>query len=426
MHLKYVAWVRGGNLVNAIFHSTYAIFFFVLFLSTLYALMVFDQIGDTLSDSASELWKKNYRKLPSEPISEAPFTASSVTKKLAESKLTFDNKLSSSSSYNSKVPLRASSSLETTTGAYNNTSGVDRIVSSSLAERISPYSGLGDVASLINNPSTIAAIAEAVAASSGATPAPPLTTNLRAGKPTTGSLLEQVTNRSLSRGPVISMPNSRPHSPHTAATSGFTNTILSRGGVSSGNSQFKTLKEQLKDELKSAVEERRALLDGRISCASGTPKPRLNQLKDPTFHRKSENDLHALFDIYSSVPDAAAAAVNSFLPTNSPLSRAGVRSRNYTLSDSALAQFSPVQEDLPPGFYKSHGYDTTGFTSVLDELDPLRRPYSSLASAGQRYGGRGSHAMATTGLGHMDLSLMDPDLDGNGCFYFYYYVIHFI
>lgn len=276
------------------------------------------------------------------------------------------------------------------------------MVTSSLAERISPYSALGDVASFINNPSTIAAIAEAVAASSGVTPAPPLSTNLRAGKATTGSLLEQVTSRSLSRGPVISGTNSRPHSPHTSA--GFTNSILSRGqmGLASGNSQFKTLKEQLKDELKSAVEERRALLDSRMAGTSITPKPRLNPLKDPVLHRKSENDLHALFDIYSNVPDVV-------LPSNS-LSRAGTRSRNYTLSDSALAQYSPLQEDLPPGFYKSHGYDAA-FTSVLDELDSIRRPYSSLAGPRSL---RGSHALATGGLGHMDISLMDPDLDGNG------------
>lgn len=309
--------------------------------------------------------------------------------------------------------MRASSSLETT-GNYS-VPTFDRNVTSSLAERISPYTGLSDVASLINNPSTIAAIAEAVASSSGVTPAPPLTTNLRAGKSSTGSLLDQVTNRTVSRGPVISMPNSRPHSPHTSA--GFTNTLLSRSGVTSGNSQYKTLKEQLKDELKSAVEERRALMDGYVSSPGiSTSKSRSGHMKD-AIHRRSENDLQALFDIYSNVTD-----LNT---NNNSLSRSGNRSRNYTLSDSALARYSPLQDDLPPGYYKSHGYDAStipAYSSVLDELDStLRRPYSSLnrmsggaSSSIGRYN-RGSHAMATAGLGHMDLSLMDPDLDGKHC-----------
>ena len=155
-------------------------------------------------------------------------------------------------------------------------------------------------------------------------------------------------------------------------------------------------------------------MDGYVSSPgiTGTSKSRLGHLKD-SLHRKSENDLHALFDIYSNVADLT--------PPNNALSRSGNRSRNYTLSDSALARYSPLQEDLPPGYYKSHGYDSStipAYTSVLDELDStLRRPYSSLNRIGGasssigRYN-RGSHAMATAGLGHMDLSLMDPDLDG--------------
>ena len=215
--------------------------------------------------------------------SEEPFTAADACKKIAESKLT--------TSLSKRDLLRPSSSLDSATGVFAHSS-LGLRPTSGLADRVSPYTGVTDIANIIN-------------ASSTSPLAPPLTTSLRAGKATTGSLLDQI-NRSPSRGPVLPVPGHDPTSPLP---------------------YFKTLKDQLKQELRTAVEGRRAFLDNR------------------DLYPKSEGDLQALFDIYNNVPDV-------LLPSASQFSRTHRRNA----SDSAL--FSPIHEDIPPGYYKSHGYDT--------------------------------------------------------------------
>jgi hypothetical protein len=198
--------------------------------------------------------------------------------------------------------LRPSSSLDSATANFAHSS-LGLRPTSGLADRLSPYTGVSDIANIIN-------------ASSTSPLAPPLTTNLRAGKATTGTLLDQMTSRS--PGPVLPVP-------------GSTNLRDSNSPT-----PYRTLKDQLKQELRTAVEGRRAYLDNR------------------DIYPKSEGDLHALFDIYNNVPDI-------LLPSQFS------RSHRRNVSDSAL--FSPIHEDLPPGYYKSHGFDSL----------KGRRPLSSLS-----------------------------------------------
>lgn len=217
-------------------------------------------------------------------------------------------------------PLRATSSLDSATAGTGHSYVAPRPFSTALGEKrepISPYNSLTDVANLINTS----------AAALGRT-TPSLITTLRAGKTSTGSILEQL--RSPSRGPTLPM-NSIQRSP-SPQVSGY----------------LKNLKQQLKDELKTAVHERRMLLEMRE--------------RDKDLFRRPDSDLRALFDLYSNVPDV-------LLPSAALSSVSRLRRRN--LSDSALAQYSPLLEDLPPGFYKSHEMDDFGRpTSSLAEVDP--------------------------------------------------------
>lgn len=258
------------------------------------------QIVETVSDSASELWKKN-RRLPLAPAEESI----NISKMLAAEKL---------SKYNfageSKSILRPSSSLDSATAHLTAARSA-----SCLPGRSSPHSALSDIANIMNS-------------STGITPAPPLTTILKAGKATAGSLLDQL-SRSPNRGPVLEVPGSRENSPSFLRTSPYYG--------------YKSLKDQLKQELKSAVGERRSVLDGR------------------NMQRRSENDLRALFDLYSDVPDTSFAGQM-------------VRGHRRNASDSALLQFSPTPDYLPPGCYKSHGYEQ--LASYLD-ADLATRPLMS-------------------------------------------------
>lgn len=245
---------------------------------------------------------KKARRLPLAPAQEIPFTTADASKRLAEEKNKFSSSLTST-----HAALRPSSSLDSaTSNLFRTTSG--------LADRISPYAGLSDVANILNAPSSLSV-------------APPLSTTLQAGKATTGSLLDQII-KSPSRGPggILPVPGAR------------------EGSTSPYLTSLKSLKDQLKHELKSSVLEnsrRAALFDSHL-------------------YPRSESDLQALFDIYN-VPDV-------LVPSSSTFSR--MHRRNA--SDSAL--FSPIQEDVPPGYYRSHGYDR-----FLDR--DLRRPLSSLGGA---------------------------------------------
>lgn len=212
--------------------------------------------------------------------------------------------------------MRAASSLDSATHPLLSSSLTTARSTTGLGGRISPYTGLTDVTNLIHT-------------SLGRT-TPPLATTLRSGKNTSGSLLDQL--RSSSRGTLPLSP-SRSGSPRLTP-SGF----------------YKNMKQQLKDELKSAVEERRMLLEmNEREIADLCPQ-------------SSDRDLRALFDLYSDVPDV-------LLPS-AALSR-NLRMRNMDPYDSPL----PAQE-LPPGYYKSHefqGIDPMGFGS-----SEYRRPVSSM------------------------------------------------
>jgi hypothetical protein len=121
-----------------------------------------------------------------------------------------------------------------------------------------------------------------------------------------------------------------------------------------------------------AVDERRSVLDGR------------------DMHMKSENDVRALLDLYSDVPDA--------LMTPGDL----IRGHRRNASDSALLNFSPTPDYLPPGYYKSHGYENN-FTSYLD-TDLLTRASRDLDFHSSLLGDR------------MGSSLLH-DYDGEGIFF---------
>lgn len=183
-----------------------------------------------------------------------------------------------------------------------------------LGGRVSPYTGLTDVTNLIHT--------------SLGRSTPPLATTLRSGKNTSGSLLDQL--RSSSRGTLPLSP-SRSGSPRLTP-SGF----------------YKNMKQQLKDELKSAVEERRMLLEMN--------EREIADLCPPS----SDCDLRALFDLYSDVPDV-------LLPS-------AVLSRNLRM-DPYGSPLPPPTRELPPGYYKSHefqGIEPMSFGSQY------QRPVSSM------------------------------------------------
>lgn len=218
---------------------------------------------------------------------------------------------------NTKPALRPSSSLDSAPTHFTSNRPT-----SCIPGRSSPHSALSDIANIMNS-------------STGVTVAPPLTTTLKAGKSSSGSLLDQL-SRSPNRGHVLEVPGSRDQSPSFLRTS--------------PNYGYRTLKDQLKQELKTAVGERRSVLESR------------------DMYRKSENDLRALFDLYSETPDA-------LLPSSDM-----IRGHRRNASDSALLQFSPTPEYLPPGYYKSHGYDRlTGYldTDILTRPIPLETDYRS-------------------------------------------------
>lgn len=238
---------------------------------------------DSGSDTGSDLWKKS-RRLPVAPADE--------TSELNSRKLVSDRLAKFNSSL--KPILRPSSSLDSSPARKamtRPTSCVPRVSS--------PRSALDDIATILNSSSRMSAV-------------PPLTTTLKAGKSSSGSLLDQM-SRSPHRGPVLEVPGSRENSPSFFRTS--------------PKYSYTTLKDQLKHELKMAVGERRSVLDHRDS------------------HRKSENDLRALFDLYSDVPDV-------LLPSS------GVSlGHRRNASDSALLNYSPTPEFLPHDYYASHDYD---------------------------------------------------------------------
>lgn len=274
------------------------------------------QIGETVSDSASEAWKKN-RKLPLQP-SEEPVTPASIVKKL----LLEDRFKTSSASnlYSSSIPpLRAASSLDSATHPLLSSSLTAARSTTGLGGRISPYTGLTDVTNLINT--------------SLGRSTPPLVTTLRAGKNTSGSILDQL--RSSSRG--VTLSPSRSGSPRLTP-SGY----------------YKNMKEQLKDELKSAVEERRMLLEMN--------EREMTDLCPPS----SDTDLRALFDLYSDVPDVLL-----------PSAALSARNRRLRNLDSEFGSPLPSVQDLPSSSYYKSAHE-------FNAMDPMsfgseyRRPLSSM------------------------------------------------
>lgn len=282
------------------------------------------QIGETVSDSASEAWKRS-RKLPLQP-SEEPVTAASIVKKLL-----LEDRYKTSSASNlvssSIHPLRAASSLDSATHPLLSSSLTAARATTGLAGRVSPYSGLADMTNLINT--------------SLSRSTPPLVTTLRAGKNTSASFLDQL--RSTSRGTL-------PHS-----TSG------SRSGSPrhTPSGYYKNMKQQLKDELKSAVEERRMLLE-------------LKEREMADLCPSSDSELKALFDLYSDVPDV-------LLPSAALSSR---NRRNILGGDLDLSSpFPPLTgEELPPGYYKSHDLGGDPFGLGSESYQRGGRPLSSMAA----------------------------------------------
>ena len=285
------------------------------------------QIGETVSDSASEAWKRS-RKLPLQP-SEEPVTPASIVKKLL-----LEDRYKTSSASNlvssSIHPLRAASSLDSATHPLLSSSLTAARATTGLAGRVSPYTGLTDMTNLINT--------------SLSRSTPPLVTTLRAGKNTSGSFLDQFRSTSRGIGPTL------PHS-----TSG------SRSGSPrhTPSGYYKNMKQQLKDELKSAVEERRMLLE-------------LKEREMADLCPSSDSDLKALFDLYSDVPDV-------LLPSAALSSR---NRRNILGGDFDLSSPLPPLsgQELPPGYYKSHEFDGSDPLSFASEsYQREARPVSSMA-----------------------------------------------
>ena len=220
----------------------------------------------------------------------------------------------------SKPLLRPTSSLDSAPTHYS----TNRPTSCLPTWHSSSHSALGDVAAILNT-------------STGYLPAPPLSTTLQAGKSSSGSLMDQL-SLSPNRGPILDVPGSRETSPYLKTSPGLS---------------YMTLKDQLKHELKAAVGERRSLLDSR------------------DYSRKSENDVRALFDLYSDVPDV--------LPHGSSLSR---RQHRRNASDSALLHFSPTPELLPSDYYTSDDYDA----SAIFDSDLLSRTVLPESRSALRFG----------------------------------------
>ncbi|RWS04370.1 mucin-17-like protein, partial [Dinothrombium tinctorium] len=261
------------------------------------------QIGD-VSDTQSETsaWRKS-RRLPSVPLDEEPITAAFASRFIKEK---FGKSATSTNLASKAGPhLRPSSSLDSSpylalpSGGY--TTGP-----------VSPYSSLSDVANVIN--STVAALGKM-------TPTMPLTVH--------SSPKNVVTATALGRSPT----------PPVLPT------------------YIKSLKQQLKDELKTVVQERKRLLDLRE--------------RDKKFYRRSETDLQALFDLYSNVPEVSLADKRGILSRKK-------YSHRRNASDSKLAQFSPITEDIPPGMFKSYEYESLMPNRSLFRGVGQRRPMSSM------------------------------------------------
>ena len=220
-------------------------------------------------------------------------------------------------------PLRAASSLDSATHPLLSSSLTAARATTGLGGRVSPYTGLTDMTNTSLSRST-----------------PPLVTTLRAGKNSSGSFLDQFRSTSRGIGPTL------PHS-----TSG------SRSGSPrhTPSGYYKNMKQQLKDELKSAVEERRMLLE-------------LKEREMADLCPSSDNDLKALFDLYSDVPDV-------LLPSAALSSR---NRRNMLGADFDLSSPLPPLsgQELPPGYYKSHEFDGSDPFSFASYQT---RPVSSMA-----------------------------------------------
>lgn len=303
-----------------------------------------------MSDITSEAAWRNKRRLPVVP-NEEPVTAGLVRRHLVR------ERFSKQSTSPSRPLLRPSSSLDSATEHYRSVSPVHR-ATSGLGGRLSPYSSLSDIVNMINS-----------AAGMGRSNSPTYAI-ATPGKSSTGLLIDQL-NRSPSRGQTIAgigRDSTHSGSPTPPILPGY----------------MKTIKQQLKDELRTVVEERRRLLDLRDH--------------DKDFYRRSESDLNALFDLYSSVPDVV-------LPTTE---RPGHRRTRRYNSDPRLVQYSPINEEIPPGYFKSYELETLRRSPGAGRHSPRRsprRPTSSMA---------GDDSVRVTGMSQLaTLQNYLSDLDGN-------------
>ncbi|KAI1286698.1 Uncharacterized protein HDE_10739 [Halotydeus destructor] len=315
----------------------------------------------SLSDSASDSGWKNKRRLPVVPQDEEPVTAALARRQLVRDRCRSTR--STNSSPNHRHALRPSSSLDSaTTGApYRSSPPAHR---PSSGGPLSPYSSLSDIANLIN--SSAVALGQLT---------PFLTSHHQQhhhrqhhepGKTSTGHLIDQL-SRSPSRGINSEhRDSSMAYSPSSPILPGY----------------MKTLKQQLRDELKTAVHERSRLLGVRE--------------RDKDLYRKSESDLDALFDLYSNVPDVV-------LPTRSDRTSTTSRPHSRYGSDSKLGHSYSPMDDIPPGYYKSYEENASRNSSAI--LNDSRRSASSMAKIRQ--------LAAMSGMSGLLRDLNDLDADGH-------------
>lgn len=264
---------------------------------------------------------KNKRRLPLVPLDEEPVTAAAVSRRLVKERL-MSKSVAGNLSSKSVPILRSASSLDhTPSGYHGGISGLGPLTkeapgaltglplgrSRPQSGPISPFSSLSDIANLINSS------ASGLAGLDLHRPHTPIGT-LHSTLPGVSSALPPYTTAT-SHLPTSSLANYlgiNGPGPGTSGLSPFgltqkspfiTSSLPSNSPITSpmglvggGGGYIKSLKSQLKDELRSVVDERRRLLDAREIARD-----------KQDFYRRSETDLQALYGLNSYESEALLA-----------------------------------------------------------------------------------------------------------------------
>ncbi|XP_015785122.1 homeobox protein 5-like isoform X2 [Tetranychus urticae] len=368
---------------------------------------------------------KNKRRLPLVPLDEEPVTAAAVSRKLIKERLM--GKASGGAgnlSCKSVQLLRSASSLDHTpnTGMGLGPFNKDGPGFSGLPLRsrphsgpISPFSSLSDIANLINSSASGLA---GLDLHRPQTPINTLRSSMTGGAGPNGPSEFQTSlanylginvsgGANMPSGPasVFGLSHKSPFVTSSLPPSSPMTSPLGGGlGLGSGGGYIKSLKSQLKDELKSVVDERLRLLEGR--------EPREKQ----DLYRRSETDLQALYDLGSIEMDALHSR-RGLLNRRRPLG--GLR-RGDTLDPRALGTYSSLLQEpnmmgnrfsapgLAPELFKSYEYE---FLDPGASAYPGLLPTSSLATGRSPFGGPSSNfRRPVSSLGVLGSGLNSTDM----------------